>query len=100
RRVGEALVDTLAELHSVDWRVAGLADLGRPEGFNARHVSRMARLIADEEGRTPVDFADVEEWLRQHAPPESAAAIVHNDYRIGNVVLSLRRPGEIAAVLD
>jgi aminoglycoside phosphotransferase (APT) family kinase protein len=35
-----ALVDALARLHDVDWRSAGLADLGRPDGFHERQVER------------------------------------------------------------
>jgi aminoglycoside phosphotransferase (APT) family kinase protein len=100
RRIGETLVDTLAELHAVDWEGAGLRDLGRPEGFNARHLQRMARLVADEDGAPPPHFAVIDSWLGAHVPPESGAAIVHNDFRIGNVVLAPDRPGEIAAVLD
>jgi aminoglycoside phosphotransferase (APT) family kinase protein len=100
RRIGEALVDTLADLHAVDWRAAGLADMGRPEGFNGRHLKRMARLVADEQGQAPPEFAAIDAWLAARVPGESGAAIVHNDFRLGNVVLSTDRPGEIAAVLD
>jgi aminoglycoside phosphotransferase (APT) family kinase protein len=100
RWIGERLVDTLADLHAVDYRTAGLADLGRPEGFNARHLSRMAGLVADGAGDPPPHFAVIDSWLRARVPTESGAAIVHNDFRIGNVVLSPERPGEIAAVLD
>ena len=100
RRIGESLVDTLADLHAVDWQGTGLADLGRPEGFNARHRKRMAHLVADADGNPPTHFARVDAWLAENVPAESGAAIVHNDYRIGNVVLSAERPGEIQAVLD
>lgn len=100
RAIGESLVDTLARLHAVDWRAAGLAGMGRPEGFNARHLRRMRRLVADEAGRPPAQFTDVDAWLEEHAPPESGAALVHNDYRLGNVILSLDPPGRVAAVLD
>jgi aminoglycoside phosphotransferase (APT) family kinase protein len=100
RRIGETLIDTLADLHAVDWRAAGLADMGRPEGFNARHLQRMARLVADEDGTPPPHFAVIQSWLGARVPGESGAAIVHNDFRLGNVVLSAERPGEIAAVLD
>jgi aminoglycoside phosphotransferase (APT) family kinase protein len=100
RRIGERLVDILADLHAVDWRAAGLADFGRPEGFNARHLKRMARLVADEDGAPPPHFAQIDAWLNARVPGESGAAIVHNDFRIGNVVLCAERPGEVAAVLD
>lgn len=100
RRLGLTLVDTLANLHQVDWRAAGLEDLGRPEGFNRRHLKRMARLVAGDDGAPPTHFATIDAWLSAHVPAESGAAVVHNDFRVGNVVLSPDRPGEIAAVLD
>jgi aminoglycoside phosphotransferase (APT) family kinase protein len=98
RRLGEALVDTLAALHAVDWRAAGLA--GRPEGFNARHLRRMGRLVADPNGHLPAGFAELAAWLEAHVPPESGASIVHNDYRLGNLILAPSPPARIAAVLD
>lgn len=100
RAVGDSLIDTLVALHAVDWRSAGLTDLGHPEGFNARHVARMRRLIADENGSAPEEFADVDEWLLSNTPEESDATLVHCDYRIGNVVLEPDHPGRVAAVLD
>jgi len=100
RRTGQALADTLADLHAVDWRSAGLADFGRPEGFNERHRRRIGGLVADDDGKPPLNFAEIDTWLAAHVPAESGASIIHNDYRIGNVVLCADRPGEIAAVLD
>jgi aminoglycoside phosphotransferase (APT) family kinase protein len=100
RALGEALVDTLADLHAVDWRAAGLADIGKPEGFNARHLRRMAALVGDSEGRPPSHFAEIDAWLNERVPGESGHTIVHNDYRIGNVVVAPERPATIEAVLD
>jgi aminoglycoside phosphotransferase (APT) family kinase protein len=100
RQIGEALIDTLAALHAVDWRSRGLAEFGRPEGFNERHFRRMAKLVELEGGRPPEGFEEIHEWLGAHAPAEAGAAIVHNDYRLGNVILALDAPGRIASVLD
>jgi aminoglycoside phosphotransferase (APT) family kinase protein len=100
RRIGEALIDTLANLHAVDWRAVGLADMGRPEGFNARHLHRIGTLVTDRDGNLPPHFAAAGRWLADHIPPESGAAVVHSDYRIGNVVLAPRPPGRVIAVLD
>ncbi|MGV9710975.1 phosphotransferase family protein [Gordonia sp. NPDC003424] len=100
RAIAENLVDTLAALHAVDWRAIGLGDLGRPEGFNARHVARMRRLVADENGDAPAGFADIDAWLLSNTPTESDATLVHCDFRIGNVVLEPDAPGRLAAVLD
>jgi len=96
RAAGESLADTLAALHAVDWRAAGLAGMGRPEGFNARHHRRMRALLVE----LPPAFAQVDAWLAANVPSESGATIVHGDYRLGNVVLAPDPPGRVAAVLD
>ncbi|HEY5857386.1 MAG TPA: phosphotransferase family protein [Aldersonia sp.] len=98
--VGNALIDTLADLHAVDWRAAGLDGMGRPEGFNARHLSRMRRLVTDADGAIPEAFAEVDAWLSANVPTESDAALIHCDFRIGNVILAQDAPGRVAAVLD
>lgn len=100
REVGESIVDTLVALHAVDWRAVGLGDLGRPEGFNARHVSRIRRLVTAEDGTIPAEFREVDDWLQTNIPPESDATLVHADFRIGNLVLASDAPGRVDAVLD
>jgi aminoglycoside phosphotransferase (APT) family kinase protein len=100
RQVAENMIDTLVDLHAVDWRAQGLGDAGRPEGFNERHLRRMRRLIADADGNSPPEFSAIERWLTDRVPAESGAAIVHNDYRIGNVVLAPDAPGRVLAILD
>ncbi|MEB3030041.1 phosphotransferase family protein [Mycolicibacter sp. MYC340] len=98
RRIGESFVDTLAELHSVAWSAVGLADFGKPDGFNARQLRRMRSLV-EIDGTIPPAFAALDGWLHAHLPPESATSIVHNDFRIGNMIVDTGA-GDIAAVLD
>jgi len=100
RELAHDLIDTLAALHAVDWRARGLTDFGRPEGFNARHLQRMTRLVADPDGEPDPRFADIAAWLTERVPPESGAAILHSDYRLGNVMLATQPPGRVLAVLD
>jgi aminoglycoside phosphotransferase (APT) family kinase protein len=98
RCIGESLVDTLAALHAVPWREVGLGNFGRPDGFNARQLRRMRALVTVD-GAVPRAFAALDAWLQAHLPPESGAAIVHNDYRIGNTIVDMKT-GCVAAVLD
>jgi aminoglycoside phosphotransferase (APT) family kinase protein len=99
RRIGESLVDTLAELHCVAWREIGLSDFGKSDGFNARQLRRMRSLIAADDSALPKPFAELDGWLHAHIPPESGIGIVHNDFRIGNMLVNMKI-GSIAAVLD
>jgi len=98
--ISRSLVDTLARLHSIDYEKIGLAKMGRPAGFNARHLKRIAQLIQDESGQLPDAFADLYSWLEANVPVESGAAIVHNDFRIGNMIIAADAPGRVEAVLD
>ena len=96
RGIAFAMVDTLKALHAVDWRARGLGDFGRPEGFNARHLRRMARLV--ESQFEP--FAPCYDWLCANVPPESGDGILHNDFRLGNMMLAADPPERVLAVLD
>lgn len=96
RAVSEAVVDGLADLHAVDYRAAGLGDLGRPEGYVRRQVEGWTgRWI---KARTD-DIPDVDRaatWLADSMPGETGAALIHNDYKYDNLVLD---PGDLARVL-
>jgi len=92
--------DTLAGLHAVDWRAAGLDGFGNPEGFNARHLKRMEGVMHARKGPVPPEMQALADWLRDRTPPETDATIVHNDYRLGNVIWSGGAPPRLAAVLD
>jgi aminoglycoside phosphotransferase (APT) family kinase protein len=98
RRIGESLVDSLAALHNVSWLEIGLDDFGKPDGFNARQLRRMRSLVAVDRA-VPKSFVALDDWLQARVPRESATSIVHNDFRIGNMIVNMKA-GHIAAVLD
>jgi aminoglycoside phosphotransferase (APT) family kinase protein len=99
RRISYAVVDTLVQLHQVDYREAGLASFGRPEGFLERQVrgwiGRYERAKTDD---IPV-VESVSKWLLEHLPATQETTIVHNDYKLNNMLLApdLSR---VVAVLD
>ncbi|MBX3726399.1 MAG: phosphotransferase family protein [Xanthomonadales bacterium] len=98
--MADALVDTLAELHAVDPSAVGLADLGQPEGFMARQVAgwyRRWQAATD----SPLPAMDsLHDWLAARVPAPQRVALVHNDYKLDNVVLAADDPGRVVAVLD
>ncbi len=106
RRIGEALVDALADLHVVPPDAVGLGDLGRPEGFLERQLTGWTRRWhaaqgGEEAERAAEAMAPVLEWLGRHLPHSRiGAALLHNDYRLDNCLLDSADPGHIAAVLD
>ena len=100
RRVCEALVDTLAELHSVDYGRAGLAELGRAEGYVARQVHGWAQRYERARTHDLPSMHTVAAWLQANMPPERGAALIHNDFKLDNLVLDAHELTRIKAVLD
>jgi aminoglycoside phosphotransferase (APT) family kinase protein len=86
RRVGERLVDALAELHAIDYRAVGLADFGKPVGYIERQVKGWTeRYHGSRTDDLPV-VLEVAAWLDAHRPADGAPALIHNDFKFDNVI--------------
>jgi aminoglycoside phosphotransferase (APT) family kinase protein len=88
-RLSQVLLETIAAIHAVDTKAVGLDDLGRPDGFLARGVSgwRKRGLTAMEDG-TEVLHGDVGVWLDRHIVPDGPPALLHNDFKLNNIILN------------
>jgi aminoglycoside phosphotransferase (APT) family kinase protein len=101
-KAGLAVVDTLAQIHSLDVDTIGLGDLARREDYIARQLKRWyanycaARDGVGEEGAPGVDR--VHDALVERVPEQGKATVVHGDYRLDNAVVGA--DGRIVAVLD
>ncbi|MCW5772064.1 MAG: phosphotransferase family protein [Rhodospirillaceae bacterium] len=92
RELSERLVGILADFHAVDPKAVDLDTLGNPEGFLKRAVEgwtkRCAVASADvypEKGMHPAARA-IAEWLAQQTPPEGGVSLLHNDYKLNNII--------------
>lgn len=99
-RIAEAFVDTFAELHAVDFEAAGLGDLGRPQGYVQRQVEGWAKRYRRARTDDVPEIERMAAWLAAHQPPESDAALIHNDYKYDNLVLDPADWTRVRAVLD
>jgi aminoglycoside phosphotransferase (APT) family kinase protein len=102
RRMGEELVDALAELHGADWRDLGLEDWGRPTGYLERQVRRWGGQLdlATALTRPLPDLVRTAAWLAENVPDSPPSTIVHGDYKSDNVVFSAESPARLLAILD
>ncbi|HEY8598459.1 MAG TPA: phosphotransferase family protein [Thermomicrobiales bacterium] len=100
RAISEAVVAALVQLHAIDWRAAGLGDLGYPEGFLVRQVQGwIGRYAAAATDDSP-EIADLAAWLQAHLPTSPAPTIVHNDFKLNNLLLADGELAPVVAVLD
>jgi aminoglycoside phosphotransferase (APT) family kinase protein len=97
RALTMSLVDNLADLHALDPAAIGLADFGRPEGFNERQVRRWKKQLDASRSRVVPGIDELHARLAVDVP-EGAGSVVHGDYRLDNVLIGPEL--DIRAVLD
>ncbi len=95
----DALNETMARLHLIDYTALGLADCGRPEGYVSRQIKRWSEQYRSSETEKIAAMDQLMEWLPGACPKDSGAAIVHGDFRLDNCVIHPTEP-RIIAVLD
>ncbi|MFM2182875.1 MAG: hypothetical protein RJB61_1169 [Actinomycetota bacterium] len=98
RHAAESLVDTLAAIHAVDLDAAGLADLGRHDGYIARQLARWYAQWNDQHTADLPAVHRVHDALAARIPRQGPATVVHGDYRLDNTILD--DDGTVVAVLD
>ena len=110
RRIGLAVVDALADLHRLDPEAAGVADLGRPEGYLDRQLSGwrarwaaiaepvLGSLSAAPPGTDLV--AEVGARLAATKPPTLRTSVLHNDFKIDNCQFDPASPDRVRSVFD
>ena len=92
--------DVLIALHSLDCRTPDLACLGRPEGYEARQIHGWNKRYRNAVTSDVPDGEEVMLWLEDRIPSGEQPSLIHNDYRIDNLILNPTQPSQIAAVLD
>ncbi|MEM7483305.1 MAG: phosphotransferase family protein [Acidobacteriota bacterium] len=95
-----ALIATLVELHGLDVVGTGLGDLGKGDGYVERQIAGWTKrwIQARTDDLPEMDRAAA--WLEENRPPDSAATLIHNDFKYDNLILDGEDPGRVRAVLD
>ena len=101
RRVSESLVDALADLHTIDIEKNSLTHLGKPAGFVARQVKGWSERWARAKTTEVPEMENLVKWLRDRMPPDPVhPTLLHNDYKLDNVILDASDPARLVAILD
>ncbi|HEX3675588.1 MAG TPA: phosphotransferase family protein [Rhizomicrobium sp.] len=95
----DAMNETFARLHNLDWEKLGLQDYGKPGNYVARQTARWTKQYKASETEHIDEMERLIEWLPQHLPTDARDSIVHGDYRLDNMILHPTEP-KVIAVLD
>ncbi len=100
-RLSLAAIDTLAEIHALDFQAAGLGELGRPAGYVERQLRGWQRRYANAETESLPALEPIITWLDQNQPTApGTAALIHNDFKYDNLILDPADLTHVRAVLD
>lgn len=105
RHLGEEMIDTLAEIHQIDYETVGLEEFGRPEGFTQRQIDRWQRQyewafeVTTEKREVPA-VHELTDWLQNNVPEDPPQSLVHGDYKLDNVMFDKAPPTTVRSVFD
>jgi aminoglycoside phosphotransferase (APT) family kinase protein len=99
-RVSAGFIDCMARLHSVDLAANGLLSLGKPDGFVERQVHGWTERWQRAKTEDVPAMDTVIAWLEKKLPASGTPSLVHNDYKLDNVMFDRESPDRVGAVLD
>jgi len=100
RKLSEVMVDTLAELHTLDLDAIGLGDFGKPPGYVERQIRGWTKRY---DGSATDDIPQVEQiagWLTDNLPADGYPGLIHNDFKFDNVILDPDDITKVVGILD
>jgi len=99
RAIYNALIDTQADLHLIDFEKAGLGDYGKTGSYFERQVGRWTKQYQAAETEPIAQMNRLIEWLPAALPSDASVSLVHGDYRLDNIILA-QDEAKVLAVLD
>lgn len=100
RRISETVVDTLVEIHAINWQAADLAPFGHPTGFLERQLTGWIERYKRSQTAESPDVAFLTRWLIEHIPASPTPTLIHNDFKLNNILLDAQNLARPVAVLD
>jgi aminoglycoside phosphotransferase (APT) family kinase protein len=100
RELSEDLADMLAAIHGVDVEAVGLAGLGRGAGYLRRQLDRWQRQWDLSVTRDVPGYSELVTRLTDRLPAEGEATLVHGDFRLDNLLVTVAPRPRIMAVVD
>ena len=93
--------DALGDLHSLSLKEVGLDNFGKPHGYVKRQVEGWSNRWVNAVTPDTVNCDEIIKWLQDNMPEESGkASVIHNDYKLDNVIFDVENPLRLIGVLD
>src|SRR4030095_11994819 len=98
RMISDAFLDSMVSLHSIDISAPGVRELGRPEGYVERQVRGWPERWGRAKTEEVAEMDHVVKWLAGRLLSPLAPSLIHNDYKLDNIMLAGGSPERVEAV--
>lgn len=98
--ISDSWLDTLIELHQVDYQSIGLGELGRPEGYVQRQIEGWGKRYFKAKTDEVPKLEKALKWLSENQQNSGQSSLIHNDFKYDNLVLDPNDWTQVLAVLD
>lgn len=98
--LSKSLINTLIQMQSIDYQKADLTDIGKPDRYLERQVNGWIKRYERSKTEEIPHVKELEKWFLKNMPHSTESTIVHNDFKLNNLVLDEHNPGVVNGVLD
>lgn len=99
-KISEAVVSTMVDLHSIDYKAAKLDSIGKPEGYLNRQIHGWIERYNRTKTEDIKNVGELEKWLINNMPSSGDVSLIHNDFKLNNMMLDAKDPGKVVGIFD
>ncbi|MCA0171962.1 phosphotransferase family protein [Bacillus sp. RAR_GA_16] len=88
RSISETMVDTLVDLHSIDYKKTNLADVTHPDGFMERQVHGWIKRYNRSKTDELPGIDELTNWMVSNIPQSQSPTVIHYDYKLNNAMFA------------
>lgn len=93
-------IESLVQIHQVDFEDVGLGDFGRPSGYVSRQIRRWTKQWRRSQTREIPEMDILIATLESKVPDRSQSTLVHGDFRLDNLLISRDGGLNALAIVD
>lgn len=86
RHISEKMVDTLVQLHAIDYRKTEMKNMVKPEGFIERQVKGWIERYERSKTDEIPGVNELTKWLASRVPNSPSPTIIHYDFKLNNTM--------------
>src|SRR5260370_4434027 len=81
-QISQMVIETLIQIHAIDWHAAGLDELGHPEGFLERQVKGWIERYYRAQTDDIPEVQSLTGWFITQFPLMPSPTLIHNDFQL------------------